>query len=208
MKLISNIKKKTYMKRKVLIFSFFIALYLPTMVNAQIGVKAGSTISSFYYTGSAPIPYDGYEIDFRPYLGYDVEFVQINPQQPLISTYISVFKRFKLTNRLGFQPELCFSQKGVDFSYSKYENIVYKVIINYLETPISLSYQYLQKENILSHFYIGGYGAYKIHAIKKVASHNTPVEITKLNSVKNLDYGVHVGVDFKYKINIIFHKLF
>lgn len=201
MKLISNIKKKTYIKRKVLVFSFFIALFFPVMVNAQIGIKVGSTLSSFYFAGSSPLPYNGYDVDLRPYLGYDVEIVQTNPQKPLLSPYISVFRRFKLTNRLGFQPELSFSQKGVDFSYSKYENIIYKVKINYLEIPFSLSYQYLRKEKILSHFYIGGYSAYKINAIKKVASHNTAIEITKLNSVKDLDFGVHAGIDLKYRIN-------
>lgn len=201
MKLISNIKRKTYIKWKALVFSFFIALFFPFMANAQYGIKVGSSLSSFYYTGNVPIPYNGYDVDLRPYLGYDVEIVQTNPQKPLLSTYISVFRRFNLRHRLGFQPGLSFSQKGVDFSSSKYENIKYKVKINYLEIPFSLYYQYLSKEKVLSNFYFGGYGAYKINAIKKVAYYNRASEIIKLNSVEDLDFGVHAGIDFKYRFN-------
>jgi hypothetical protein len=97
------------------------------------------------------MPYDEYDVDLRP-LGYDAGLTQTNPQKPLISPYISVYRRFDLAQRWALQPELSLSQKGVDFSYSIYEDIIYKIKISYLEIPLSFSYQYLQKENLLSHF--------------------------------------------------------
>ncbi len=194
------IKKGFHQQRHALFIYFFIAFFSPVIANAQYGIKIGTTVSSFYYPGSTPTPYNGFDIDLRPYLGYDVELVQTNPQKPLFSPFVSVFRRFSLTNRLGIQPELSFSQKGLDYSSSAYENVIYKVKINYLEIPVSFSYEYLQKEKALSHFYLGGYCAYRINAYKKVAFHNTSIQKTKLTSVTNYDLGVHFGVDYKYQI--------
>ena len=195
----SKIKQIFYRNKYALLIAIF--CFSPSLLKAQYGIKGGVTASTFYFPGNLPIPYDGYDIDLRPYLGYDAGLVQTNPQKPLLSPHIYVLRRSALSNRWGFQSELGFSQRGVDFSYSKYENIIYKVKISYLEIPLSLSYQYLQKEKLSSHFYFGGYGGYKINGIKKVAFYNKKAYKTKLNSVNNFDFGIHLGTDFRYRIN-------
>lgn len=172
-------------------------VFLSTEVRAQVGFKIGVSTSTFYYPGNSPTPYDGYDVDLRPYLGYDVELVQTNPQKPLLSPHISAYSRIKLSDRSFFQPEVIFSQKGVAFSNSRYENIIYKVKINYLEIPLSLSYQYLQKEKIVSNCYVGGFSAYRIGATKRTAFHNIPTQKTTLESVKDFDFGIHAGCRFK-----------
>ena len=200
MKVSSKIRKRVQYQRFVLLIYLSIVFPLSPQVKAQVGFKMGVTTSTFYYPGNSPTPYDGYEIDLRPYLGYDVGLVQTNPQKPLTSLYISVFKRIELSERIGFQPEISFSQKGVDFSNSKYESIIYKVKINYLDIPLSLSYQYLQKEKTVSNCYIGGFTSFRINSIKKTTSHNSPTQKKSFNAVKNFDFGVHAGVDLKYRL--------
>jgi hypothetical protein len=183
--------------KSIYLFTF---LGLTDTANAQYGIKIGATMSNLYFPGDRPKPFDGYDIDLRPYLGCDVELVQTNPQSPVVAFNIGIFRRIELSPRFGIQPEIAFSQKGVDFSASDYEDIVYKVKISYIDIPISLSYQYLKKEKALSHLYMGGYCAFKINAVKKVAFHHTHNKTTKLKSVKDMDYGIHAGVDYKYLI--------
>lgn len=68
----------------VFLFSF------PERVEAQFGIKAGTTISNFYYTGDLN-PKLEYDIDLRPFLSYDIEFAQLGNQNPLIAPYIVVY---------------------------------------------------------------------------------------------------------------------
>lgn len=205
MKDIYNRIKKTKISR----YTFFICIVtlfaFPIYVNAQPEIKFGTTASSFYYTKIPPEPYKDYDIDLRPFLGYDIELVQTGDQKPLFSPYITVYYTFNLTKRLGLRPELAFTQKGVNFSQFDYERIIYNVRINYIEIPLSVTYQFFQRENSISEIYLGGYAAYKINAVKKVASHNSSIEKIKVNSVNNFDTGIHLGVNYKHKF---FNKLF
>ncbi len=202
----NSIRIKRAKRPKYTLFICIVLFFIfSEKLNAQFGIKIGSTASSFYYTDTKPEPYQDFEIDLRPYLGYDIESIQTTDQKPLISPYIGVYYNLALTQQIGLRPELSFTQKGVNFSHTDYERIVYKVLISYLEFPLSVTYQFLQKEKSIGEFYFGGYAAYKINAVKKVASHNSSIEKTKLNSVKNFEGGLHSGVNYKHKF---FNKIF
>lgn len=172
----------------------------PELANAQIGVKLGSTISNFYYTDTEMNPSIGYDIDLRPYLGYEIEWIQLSDQKPLVSYYLGGYYNFQFSNRFSLRPEMGFTQKGLNFSQSKYERIIYRVKISYLEIPLSVSYKYIKKESFVGELYIGGFGAFKLNAIKKVAYQNSSAEKTKINCVNNFDAGIHFGLNFKYKV--------
>ena len=168
--------------------------------EAQFGAKLGTTISSFYYTDTEINPNIGYDIDLRPYVGYDIEWVQLGAQKPLVSYYFGAYYNFQFSNRFSFRPELGFSQKGVNFSQFEYEQIIYKIKISYLEIPLSLAYQFIKRDKFVGDIYIGGFGDFKINAIKKLAYHNSTADKSKINSVKNFEAGIHLGLNFKYKI--------
>ena len=200
MKHLKTSTKPRYLKIHRILVCLFILLAFPSVVSAQYGLKIGTTLSSFYYPGGSPVPYKGSDVDLRPYLGYDVELVQLNPQQPLFSTYISVYRRFKLTDKIGLQSALAFTQKGVNFGQSDYEETTYKVRISYLELPLSCSYQFIQKAKVFSDVYLGGYVAYQIDAHKEVAAHQQAVEKIQVNTLNDFDLGLHLGVNTKYQI--------
>lgn len=168
--------------------------------NAQIGVKLGTTISNFYYTDKEMDPYISYDIDLRPYLGYDIEWVQLGEQKPVVYPYVGIYYNCNISNRFVLRPEISFTQKGVSFNQSEYEKIVYKVKISYLEVPLSIAYKIIKKDKIESDLYFGGYGAFKLKALKKVGFHNSTTETTKINTVENFDAGIHLGINFKYKL--------
>jgi len=182
------------------IICIYILCIFPVTTEAQIGVKLGTTISNFYYTDTEINPNIGYDIDLRPYLGYDIEWVQLGDQKPVFSPFFGVYYNFQILNRFGLRPELSFTQKGVSFSQSDYESIVYKVKISYLEIPLSIAYKFIKKDKFVSELYLGGYGAFKINAVKKVASNNSEVEKSQIECVENFEAGIHIGLNFKYKI--------
>ncbi|OQX75432.1 MAG: hypothetical protein B6D64_11615 [Bacteroidetes bacterium 4484_276] len=173
--------------------------------EAQIGVRIGTTISSFNYSDTKPNPNIGYDIDLRPYTGYDIEWVQLGGQKPVFSPYISVYYNFQISNRFGLRPELSFTQKGVSFNQHEYERIIYKLKISYFEIPFSVAYKFIKKEKFVSELYLGGYGTFKINAIKKVANHNSEIKKTQIENVNNFEAGIHFGVNFKHQI---FDKFF
>jgi hypothetical protein len=174
---------------------------LPLTIQAQAGIKLGTSISSFYYTDTKLNPNLGYDIDLRPYLGYDVEWVQIGNQKPIILPFVGVYYNFQISNRFGLQPELNFNQKGANFSQFDYERVIYKVKISYLEVPLSITYEFYHKEKFASELYLGGYCAFKLNATKKVALHNYKVEKTQIKNVRDAETGIQFGINFKFKIS-------
>jgi hypothetical protein len=176
---------------------FVILLAFPKIVNAQYAIKIGMTASNFYYTGQV-LPYNDYDIDLRPYLGYDIELAQTRPQAALLSPYISIYRTFHLAPRLGIRPELSYTQKGVRFNQYDYERILYRVKISYLELPLSIAYQYFQKGNSSGDIFLGVFGAYRLGAVKKVSSHEVSYK-QNVSSVKTLEGGIHAGINYKRK---------
>lgn len=181
--------------KHVLIISIIMLFASQGNADAQFGIKAGLTVSNFYYTGQ-PSPYNDYDIDLRPYLGYDVELVQTGSQTALLSPYISVYRTFHLASRLGFRPELSFTNKGVQFNQYDYERNLYKVRISYLELPLSITCQYLRKENSSGELFAGVFGAYRLGAVKKVSTYEGSYT-QQVSSVKSFEGGMHAGINFK-----------
>ncbi len=174
--------------------------FFPVLVKAQAGVKTGATFSNFYYTDAEMNPNIGYDIDLRPYLGYDIEWVQLADQKPLASYYVGAYYNYQFSNSFSVRPEMGFTQKGVNFSQSEYERIIYKVKISYLEIPLSFAYKFIKRDKFVSELYLGGFGAFKLNAVKKTAYHNSTAEKTKINCVKNFEAGIHLGINFRYRI--------
>jgi hypothetical protein len=186
--------------RIILLLCLTFLFSLPGPTQAQFGIKVGTTVSNLYNTGQLN-PIMEFEIDLRPFLGYDIEWVQLGNQKPLFSPYINAYYHFKILPRLGLRPEVSFSQKGLSFNQYDYERIIYQVSISYLEMPVSVVCQFVQKERTISEIYAGGFGGIKIKAVKKVASHNSPIEKINLNSVNAVEAGLHLGANYKRKFS-------
>lgn len=179
----------------ILLLSFF-----PQIANAQFGVKIGTTFSNFYYTDKNMDPNLAYEIDLRPYLGYDVEWVQLGNQNAVYSPFIGVYYNYQFSERFSLQPALSYTQKGVSFDQFDYERVIYKLKISYLEIPLSIACKFIKKEKFISEIYLGGFGAFKLKAVKKVAVGDGPTKKIQIGNVNNFDAGIHFGLAFKYRI--------
>lgn len=172
-----------------------LATFTTTHTKGQIGFKGGVGISNFYYKGS-PEPVYSYDIDLRPYFGYDIEWVQLLDQKPLITPYFGIYYDLDISKRLVFRPEINFTQKGVNFSNYDFEKVVYKVKLSYLEVPLSLAWKFVNKENFKTGLILGGYCAFKLAAVKISSIYESETEKTKLNNARALDYGIRFGLGF------------
>ncbi|MFC2125986.1 porin family protein [Bacteroidota bacterium] len=182
----------------LLIISLF--LVLDHECYSQISIKAGLTASSFSYVNTPPSPYKDYDIDLRPYLGYDIEWIQLGEQNPLITPYLSICYSIGITKRLLVRPELSLVQKGVSFNRYDFEKITYQVKISYLELPVSLVYEIRPEKRLSFDLYAGGFFAYKIRGIKKTGSHFAGESINHLDNVEDLEIGIQAGFSTKYQV--------
>ena len=167
--------------------------------SAQVGFKFGLSASSFTFR-NALVPEGEYELDLRPYLGYDIEWVQFGEQKPIFFPYFSIYVPCRISGRFSVVPELSFLQKGVSFNQSEFERIVYQVKINYLEVPLSLTYSWMKKKKSRSDLYLGGYGSLKIRAVKRTATHFSPLEVSVLSQVNRFEVGIHGGFNYMQTI--------
>lgn len=144
------------------IFAFAAEIFASCSVGAKLGVAA----SAFNYSDRVMDPYIAFDIDLRPYLGYDIKWVQLGEQKPLLAPIVSCFLNYKFTNRFFFRPEVAITQKGVVFNQYDYERIIYEVKMTYLQIPLTLGYQVVVTDRFIAEFYAGGAGALKLDAFK------------------------------------------
>ena len=161
------------------IIAFF--LLFQSSTTAQIGFKAGIGISDIAFLKEGQAPYLGYEIAF------------LDHRLPLLNFQFGATGNFELGKRFEFQPELLFARKGMDYSTKYlYDDITYKIHIDYLEVPLLFRYKICIKENKQSGFIAGPYVAQKLNAVR-ITSIKGQNEKNQVENVKNQDLGIIVG---------------
>jgi len=160
----------------------FVALLLTIISSdlfAQPGIKGGLSASALQSS----------ENEFRPFLGYEVAWVQHGRSNPVFGLQLGVFYTFNLSNVFNFQPELYFSQRGYQFDKTPLYNTNYQLHINYLELPILFEYKlpldWIFKPGII----VGPFFSYRISSDKKILIGDEEVSGT-VASVNDFDYGL------------------
>ena len=183
-----------------LVLILFLYGFTTPLLTAPLGVKLGFTASAFNYTDREMDPYTTFDIDLRPYLGYDIEWVQLGNQKPLFAPFVSCYVDVKIADRYFCRPEISITQKGVNFSQFDYERILYKVKITYLQVPLLLGYQVVSKDHYQVDLYFGGSGALKLNASKTVGYHQSDDQKFKIENVRNFDVSFIFGFDLKWNL--------
>lgn len=173
---------------------------VPNTLAAPVGVKLGFTASTFYYTDRTMDPYLGFDIDLRPYLGYDIEWVQLGNQKPLFSPNIGCYLDYSIADRIILRPEIGITQKGVVFNQYDYERIIYEVRLTYVHIPLTIGYQALKTDHYIFELYAGGAAAFKLHASKRVGSHDSRIQSITLDNVRKFDFSLLFGFNVKWDL--------
>ncbi len=175
-------------------------IFLNIEVKAQLGVRAGVNVASIFYTDTNMDPNLSYDIDLRPFLGYDIMWLQLGDQKPIVCPIIGIYYNWQFANRFAIRSGIEYTQKGVNFSQYEYEEITYRVKINYLELPVSIAATIVNKERFKFDFYSGTFGAFKLNAFKKVETATSDLKKSEVKNVQNWDAGLLFGIDFKFKV--------
>lgn len=175
-----------------LIACTFILTMGSSVVFAQIGIKAG--LSTCGLLLSSEREYN----DYRPFLGYEVGWLQNEDSPPRFGLQAGVFYAVAISKHFAFQPELFYAARGLNFANSILDDTAYRVKINYLELPLNMHYKLLSKSGFKLALFTGPYFALKLNARKVVQTWNNE-QVGKLDNVENFDYGLVFGTNVEFK---------
>lgn len=175
---------KTHLQFLVL----FTLLYtLP--LSAQPGIKVGLSTSALQSSTE----------DFRPFLGYDVSWLQDGTSNPLFGLQLGVFYTIKISNALKLQPELFFSQRGYQFDQTPLYNTNYSLNINFLELPVHLEYFLPVNWSFNPVIKAGLFAALKLSSNKTIMIEDEEIS-GNLSSVNDIDYGLIFGIGAEFPV--------
>jgi hypothetical protein len=165
--------------RNSLVFIALLLSFTSSNFFAQPGIKGGLSVSALQSSNE----------EYRPFLGYEVAWVQHGTSNPILGLQLGVFYRIKLSNSFSLQPELYFSQRGYKFDQIQLYNTSYRLNINYLEVPILFEYKIPVDWSFRPGIIIGPFIALKLNSNKKIKIGDEEVS-GAISSINDFDYGV------------------
>jgi hypothetical protein len=165
-------------------------MLLTSSVFAQTGVKMGVVASGFLPSHE----------DYRPFLGYEVGWIQYGVSYPGIGGQFGIFHTKKLSSRIDMQAELYYTYKGYQFNHVPMYNTTVKVHLHYLELPLLCRIKFRISNKIAAGILTGPFLAYRIHAKRSISIWNE-TDSDALDTVKPFDYGWILGLSWQFKVN-------
>ena len=173
-------------RNRLLIIILLSIIVVP--IKSQIGIKGGPALSDIIFTVEGQIPYLGYGTN------------SLKSKIPNLTFQFGVFKTFKLSNKLEFQPEILYVKKGLNYSANYiYDDISYLIKIHYLEVPLLLKYNLFNiGKNQLSVLF-GPYASYAFKNIRIIETDNSKIK-EKMPNIRNFDLGVTVSLSYNFSL--------
>ncbi|MGB5848881.1 MAG: porin family protein [Ignavibacteriaceae bacterium] len=167
----------------VALFIIFTSSYL----FAQAGIKGGLSVSALQSSKE----------DYRPFLGYEVGWVQHGTSNPVFGLQLGMFYTLKLSDKFNFQPEFYYSQRGYQFDQTPLYNTNYNLHINYLELPVLFEYKLPFDWSFKPGIIAGPFAALQISNDKQIQIADEEITGT-VSSVNSIDYGLvfALGAEF------------
>jgi len=181
--------------KKRLILAFLLLLSPAGAGFAQLSVKGGIAASGFRFSPDDAAT--SQEIDFRPFLGYEVSWVQYGTSNPHIGFQLGVSYGARLSGNLSVQPELHFAQRGYRFDEIKLYNTSYQLKVHYLQIPLLLKYalpfDWVMRPGLL----LGPYVSFRVSASRTIEIWGKR-DTRSVSAVNSLDYGLVCAVDGEF----------
>ena len=156
-------------------------------LTAQPGIKAGLSLSALQSS----------QEDFRPFLGYEVSWVQHGTSNPVLGGDAGMFYTFKLSDAFDFETGLFYTLRGYQFDQTPLYNTSYSLRINYLELPVILKYILPIDWSFRPLISAGPFAALKLGSQKTIRI--SEAETTgSVSGVNPLDYGIVFGVGAEF----------
>ncbi len=171
-----------HLKRTVCVIVLLLLAGLHT-ASAQPDSTRASALAGFGIKGGPVL--SGYEgDDYRPYLGYEVEWVQDDAGSPDVGFQLGLFYTRRLSGHLAVQPELNLVRRGLVFYQTKRYDTSYHLTAYYLQVPVLLKYRL---------FLAGPYAAIHLGAQRTVDAWGER-DTKRLSCMRRVDYGLVFAV--------------
>jgi len=171
---------------KYIIIVTVLLLGLP--LRSQVGIKGGLALSDIIFEVESQIPYLGYGTN------------SLDHKLPFLTYQFGIFKTYNITEKVGFQPELLYAKKGLNYSTEFiYDDIKYFVKVHYIEFPMLLKYAFTKDAKKHFSFLIGPYISYAINNILYIETQNQ-IQKDKMSNINKFDWGVAAGIAYDFTI--------
>jgi len=174
---------------------FLILIFIALDVTyGQFGIKAGVALSGYQPSQNIST---GYNHDYQPFLGYEVEWIQNDAGSPDIGLQLGIFYTHTIFKYFALQPELFYSQRGINFYKTKLYNTSYNLNVSYLEIPILFKYKIPLDWILAPSVLAGPYAALKLSA-NRTLNIREESSTKSISGVKNFDYGLVFAINFEF----------
>ena len=175
--------------RTSLVFAVLLVFFAWSDLFAQGGIKGGLSVSALQSSKE----------DYRPFLGYEVGWIQDGISNPVFGLQLGVFYTLKLSRSFNFQPEFYYSQRGYQFDQTPLYNTNYNLHINYLELPVLFEYKLPFDWGFKPGIIAGPFAALKISSDKKIKIADEEVSGT-VSNVNSIDYGLVFALGAEFNV--------
>ena len=175
--------------RTSLVFAVLLVFFAWSDLFAQGGIKGGLSVSALQSSKE----------DYRPFLGYEVGWIQDGISNPVFGLQLGVFYTLKLSRSFNFQPEFYYSQRGYQFDQTPLYNTNYNLHINYLELPVLFEYKLPFDWGFKPGIIAGPFAALKISRNKQIQFADEEITAA-VSSVNNFDYGLVFALGAEFNV--------
>ncbi len=161
---------------------------------AQWGIKMGPAFSGFQPSHSDSRYITGE--DFRPFLGYEVDYLQDKTYGDL-GLQIGVFYAKYLTERAIVQPELYYAHRGLNFELLELYNLQYQLDINYLQLSLPFKYKLSTTRKVNTGILLGAFMSYKLSGKRTLVDWEAK-DTKSLEGINTTDFGMILGFDSEF----------
>jgi len=171
------------MKTQIFIsICILIHIFTINKVTAQFGIKGGPGISDIAFKLSGQTTYLGYEID------------HIEHNIPLTTFQFGFSQNIPIGRKFNIQPELLFVRQGLNYDIAfLYEDITYRVKINYLRVPLIIYYRSAPDKKRHPGLFAGPYISFKLNAIRELSNEENFDE-NPVTNIHDIDFGMLGGI--------------
>ena len=180
--------------KKLFVNILLLILVVPNVVFGQLGIKVGVALSGYQPSQNLS---GEYTHDYRPFLGYEIEWLQDDEGSPDIGLQLGVFYTVTISKYFDFQPEIYYSQRGIHFYKTKLYNISYNLNVAYLEMPILFKYKIPFDWAVAPGLQAGPYFSLTLSS-KRTLDFGDESDTKSVDGVNNYDYGLLFALNFEF----------
>ena len=145
--------------------------------NSRFGIKGGVNVSNFYTK-------------------------EVDSKNTIVGANVGLFLKLALNDNLSIQPELLYSMKGAELTYSGFVTGTSKFALDYIELPVMLVVNIIPNFNIQGGVYVASLARAKATNVSNIGVFDFEKTLSK-GDFEKTDYGLAVGAGFDFnKVNL------